>query len=152
MDTQPLTLPVAPARTKAPNPGLVLLTTAYIALIAWITLSTADDGSAVRSTSTWIIRMLERLPLGVSGEQWEFLLNIAMFAPLGLLLVLTFGARFFWVAALGGIALSLSLEGLQQFIPYRVPDVRDLLANGLGGVIGMFFGLAVLSVLPRRRE
>lgn len=130
---------------------LVILTLAYIALIGWVTLSTADNGSAVRESSTWIIRMLERLPLGINGEQWEFALNIAMFMPLGLLLVLTFGARFFWVAALGGIALSLSLEGLQQFIPYRVPDVRDLLANGLGGIIGMFFGLALLAMVPRRR-
>lgn len=149
MDTQPLTLPVAPATTRAPHSALAVLTVGYIALIGYITLSTADNGSAVRSSSTWIIRMLERLPVGLTGAQWEFLLNVAMFAPLGLLLVLTFGARFFWVAALGGIALSLSLEGLQQFIPYRVPDARDLVANGLGGVVGMFLGLAVLSV--RRR-
>lgn len=157
MDTQPLALPVQPTATRAakpahrPHPLLIAATAGYIALIGWITLSTADNGSAVRSTSTWIIRMLERLPLGLNGEQWEFALNIAMFAPLGFLLVLTFGARFFWVAALGGIALSLSLEGLQQFIPYRVPDARDLLANGLGGVIGMFFGVALLAALPRRR-
>ena len=128
-----------------------MLTIGYIALIGWVTLSTTDNGSAVRESSTWIIRMLERLPLGIDGPGWEFLLNIAMFMPLGLLLVLTFGARFFWVAALGGIALSLSLEGLQQFIPYRVPDPRDLLANGLGGIIGMFLGIAVLAVVQRRR-
>ena len=133
-----------------PHPALVVATVAYIALIGWITLSTADNGSAVRASSTWIIRMLERLPVGLNGAQWEFLLNVAMFAPLGLLLVLTFGARFFWVAALGGIALSLSLEGLQQFIPSRVPDVRDLVANGLGGIIGMFLGIAVLAMVPRR--
>jgi glycopeptide antibiotics resistance protein len=153
MDTQPLTLPVAakaPTANNAPQPALVILTAAYIALIGWITLSAADNGTAVRSTSTWIIGLLERLPLGISGEQWEFALNIGMFMPLGLLLVLTFGARFFWVAALGGIALSLSLEGLQQFIPSRVPDARDLLANGLGGIIGMFFGLALLAAVPRR--
>lgn len=156
MDTQPLALPIQPTATRGakpahrPHPALVVLTLGYIGLIGWVTLSTADYGSAVRESSTWIIRMLERLPLGVSGEQWEFLLNVAMFAPLGLLLVLTFGARFFWVAALGGIALSLSLEGLQQFIPYRVPDPRDLLANGLGGVVGMFLGLAILAAVARR--
>ena len=156
MDTQPLALPIQPTATGAakpahrPHPVLVALTLGYIALVGWITLSTADNGSAVRESSTWIIRMLERLPVGLDGAQWEFLLNVAMFAPLGLLLVLTFGARFFWVAALGGIALSLSLEGLQQFIPYRVPDARDLVANGLGGVVGMFFGLAVLAVLAMR--
>ena len=154
MDTQPLTLPIATARRAShrPNPVLVVLTLGYVALIGFITLSTAGGGSAARTTSTWIIRMLERLPLGINGPGWEFLLNVAMFAPLGMLLVLTFGARFFWVAALSGIALSLSVEGLQQFIPSRVPDVRDLLANGLGGVIGMFFGVALLAMVPRRRE
>ena len=157
MDTQPLALPIQPTVTRAakpahrPHPALVVLTLGYVALIGWITLSTADNGSAVRESSTWIIRMLERLPLGLNGEQWEFALNIAMFAPLGFLLVLTFGARLFWVAALGGIALSLSLEGLQQFIPYRVPDARDLVANGLGGVVGMFFGLASLAAIRPSR-
>lgn len=150
MDTQPLTLPVLPTRSL-PHPALVITTIGYIGLIGWVTLSSAGNGSAVRGTSTWIIAMLERLPLGLNGEQWEFALNIAMFAPLGILLVLTFGARFFWVAALGGIALSLSLEGLQQFIPYRVPDPRDLLANGLGGVVGMFLGVAILASRPRKR-
>lgn len=96
--------------------------------------------------------MLERLPLGLDGAQGEFLLNVAMFSTLDLLLMLTFGARFFRVAAPGGIALSLSLEGLQQFIPQPVPDVRDLLAMGLGGVVDMFAGLAILSVQRMRHS
>jgi glycopeptide antibiotics resistance protein len=142
MDTQPIALP---APRTARHPALILATIGYTALIGWITLSGAQHGSALRSTGTWIIRMLERLPFGISGPRWEFLLNVGMFLPLGLLLVLLFGARFFWVAALAALALTFSIEGLQHVIPYRVPDVRDLLANGLGGLVGTLLGVALLK-------
>lgn len=142
MDTQPIALPAARTGT---HPALIAATVAYTALVGWITLVSADTGSAMRVSSTWILRMLERLPLGISGERWEFLLNVAMFVPLGLLLTLTFGARFFWVAALAAVAFTLSIEGLQQFIPSRVPDPRDLIANGLGGVVGALVAAAALT-------
>ena len=148
MDTQPIALPVV---TTGRPPALIAATIAYSALICWITLSSADSGSVLRASSTWIIRMLERLPLGISGERWEFVLNFAMFVPLGVLLVLTFGARFFWVALIVSIALTFSFEALQQFIPYRVPDPRDLLANGAGGVVGTLLGVALLADLPRSK-
>jgi glycopeptide antibiotics resistance protein len=147
MDTQPIALPSPKIRK---HPALIVATVLYSALIGWITLSSTETGSAVRESSTWIIRMLERLPLGISGERWEFLLNVGMFVPLGLLLTLVFGARFFWVAALAAIAYTLSIEGLQQFIPYRVPDPRDLVANGLGGVAGTLLGVALLAARRAR--
>ena len=147
MDTQPIALPLPVTKR---NPGLIAATVAYSALIGWITLSSADSGSAVRETSTWVIRMLSSLPLGIRAQHWEFLLNLAMFVPLGVLLVLTFGARFFWVALVLVIALTFSIEALQQVIPYRVPDVRDLFANGLGGVVGTLLGVALLADSPRR--
>lgn len=143
MDTQPIALPAPRAST---HPALIAATVAYTALVGWITLVSADTGTAMRVSSTWIIRMLERLPLGIDGERWEFLLNVAMFVPLGMLLTLIFGARFFWVAALAAIAFTLSIEGLQQFIPSRVPDPRDLIANGLGGVVGAVLGVAALAL------
>lgn len=142
MDTQPIALP-APSSGK--HPALILATLGYTAVIGWITLSSAHGGSALRSLSSRVLHLLERLPVDVSGQQWEFLLNVALFIPLGTLLVLLFGARFFWVAALAAIAFTFSIEALQQVIPYRVPDVRDLLANGIGGVVGSLLGVALVK-------
>jgi hypothetical protein len=142
MDTQPIALP---APRSLAHPALIAATVAYTALIGWVTLASADTGSLVRDSSTWIIRMLVRLPLGINGAGWEFLLNVGMFLPLGVLLVLTFGARFFWVAMIAAVGLTLSIEGLQQFIPYRVADPRDLIANGIGGVLGTLIGVGLLA-------
>ena len=146
MDTAPIALPTSTVR-RLPHPALVVATVGYTAIIGVITLSNVESGSALRASSTWILRMLARLPLGLSAEKWEFALNIAMFVPLGVLLVLIFGARFFWVALVIALALTFSIEGLQQFIPSRVPDPRDLLANGLGGMLGTLFGVALLADL-----
>ena len=146
MDTAPIALPTSTVR-RLPHPALVIATVGYTALIGVITLSNVESGSALRASSTWILRMLAQLPLGLSAEKWEFALNIAMFVPLGVLLVLIFGARFFWVALVIALALTFSIEGLQQFIPSRVPDPRDLLANGLGGMLGTLFGVALLADL-----
>lgn len=142
MDTQPIALP-AP-RTVA-HPALIAATVGYTVLIGWVTLASADTGSLVRDSSTWIIRLLVRLPLGITGPGWEFLLNVGMFLPLGVLLVLTFGARFFWVAMIAAVGLTLSIEALQQFIPYRVADPRDLIANSIGGVLGTLIGVGLLA-------
>ena len=146
MDTAPIALPTSTVR-RLPHPALVVATVGYTALIGVITLSNVESGSALRASSTWILRMLAQLPLGLSAEKWEFALNIAMFVPLGVLLVLIFGARFFWVALVIALALTFSIEGLQQFIPSRVPDPRDLLANSLGGMLGTLFGVALLADL-----
>ncbi len=142
MDTQPIALPT-PRTSK--HPALIIATVAYTALIGWITLSSAQSGSALRSTSRWVLHLLERLPVDISSQRWEFLLNLGLFVPLGALLVLLFGARFFWVAALAALALTFSIEALQHFIPYRVLDPRDLMANGLGGVVGTLLGVGLLS-------
>jgi hypothetical protein len=142
MDTQPIALP---APRHVAHPGLIAATVAYTALIGWVTLASADTGSLVRDSSTWIIRLLVRLPLGINGPGWEFLLNVGMFLPLGVLLVLTFGARLFWVAIILSVALTLSIEAVQQFIPYRVSDPRDLIANGIGGVLGTLIGVGLLA-------
>ena len=125
---------------------VLVLTIAYLGVIGFITLSPGDSGSDVQGLSYRVISFLKSLPTGLSWDQLEFSLNIAMFVPLGVLLVLLFGPRFFWMAAVASLAVTFSIEGLQQLIPFRVPDTRDLLANGLGGLIGMFVGLALVGI------
>ena len=143
------------ARRRGPNPVILMLTIAYLGLIGFITLSPGDSGSDIQGLSYRVVSFLKQLPTGLSWDQLEFSLNIAMFVPLGVLLVLLFGPRFFWMAAVASLAVTFSIEGLQQLIPFRVPDTRDLLANGLGGLIGMFVGLALVGIArvlrPRAR-
>jgi VanZ family protein len=69
------------------------------------------------------------------------LLNLWIGAPLGALLVLGFGRN--WSlrtvlsrAALFGLGVSLTMEGMQLFVPERVSSLCDVVCNTLGAISG----------------
>ena len=76
----------------------------------------------------------------------EFLANVVLFVPAGALAVLWLGRRAAWWWAAGiGLALSGAVEGIQALmLTDRVADVRDLLANTLGSVVGALIARYVL--------
>ncbi len=89
--------------------------------------------------------------LGITffGYGWiEFVANILMFVPLGLLLTLLFAHP--WYGVVLALALSVAAELAQIVIPSRQPSLRDILANVLGAAIGA--ALAWLLVLRRGRR
>lgn len=68
-------------------------------------------------------------------------INVAAYIPLGLLLSIGCGARYgpargAVLATLAAAALSLVMEAVQMFLPLRIASNVDLLANGLGGLLG----------------
>jgi len=72
----------------------------------------------------------------------DFVANILMFAPLGLLFVLL--ARR-WTLALGAaVLLTVFIEVVQLGIPSRIADVNDVLLNSAGALLGVLLGVAVL--------
>ena len=142
------------------HPFLSLLTVLYLGFVGLVTLT---PGSEQPDYSWWAARVLDRLqrypdldPLTtrLSVERVEFLANIGLFVPLGVVLLLLFGSRGWWVALAAGIVLTSMIENVQRSIPGRVPDPRDVAANS----IGMFLGVALALVLTmpatlrRRRE
>ena len=67
--------------------------------------------------------------------------NVAAYVPLGLLLSIGFGARYgpargAAAAAFACALLSLAMESVQMFLPIRIASNVDLLANGLGALVG----------------
>lgn len=67
--------------------------------------------------------------------------NFAAYIPLGLLLSVGFGARLgpargAIAATLAATLLSLFMEAAQMFLPARIASNVDLLANGLGALVG----------------
>lgn len=112
--------------------------------LLWRTRATQTDYD-VLSPSTWL-----------GPDTWarvgtpEFVANILLFVPLGLLLRLALpGATWFGAVALGG-AVSVIIEMLQIWTP-RVSDPRDLVANTLGALIGALLGVVVAAVRDRSR-
>jgi hypothetical protein len=72
------------------------------------------------------------VPLSFTFEPYDFLENIAGFAPIGLVL----GEMGFFKAVLIGAAISTGAEFGQFFMMHRDPSTMDVLANVLGTVLG----------------
>ena len=71
----------------------------------------------------------------------DILFNFAAYVPLGFLLALSLRARSaapaaVTLACLICVALSLTLEAAQQYLPSRFASTVDLLVNGVGGTVG----------------
>lgn len=95
--------------------------------------------------------------LGLPYEQTfytlEFLANIVLFVPLGLLVPLAIGrlrSRVLWLTVLLGFVLSACIELAQLAIPGRVSDVRDVMSNTLGTVVGVLVVWALRPVVAPR--
>jgi len=75
----------------------------------------------------------------------DFSVNILGFFPLGYLLLSLFlpdGGKCFsrcLVVVFSGLILSLFIEVAQYYIPGRTSSMNDLLANGIGCVVGTFY-------------
>lgn len=116
--------------------GLVV----YAAVVVFVLLSPLSYGGFV-STIGNVLRY--RVGLTGFGYGWiEFIANILMFLPLGLLLTLVF--RHLWRGVALALALSIGAELAQMVIPARLASPRDVLANALGAVIGA--GVALLMM------
>lgn len=135
------------------HPFLSLTTLAYLGFVAWLTLT---PGSAAPTSSDLVMRVLARLQrydelAWLTYDRAEFLANVALFVPVGLFLLLLFGTRFWWVAAVAAFAMTSAIETAQRSIPGRVPDERDLAANGLGALIGIVVGIVLTLPATLRR-
>ena len=136
---------VAVGRGLVPGPvsrgPVVLLTLIWAAGVAFMTLR-PGSGLGVR---------LNLVPLQFDGRgsAVDAVLNVFVFVPLGLLLVLA-GAR---ILAVFGIALAttLTIEITQYLLDDgRTADVNDLITNTAGALLGavLMFGVRALA---RRR-
>ena len=138
------------------HPLLSLLTGGYLAFVAWLTLTPQVDAVGRISIIYWVLDALHGRGylLTIDDTQLEFLANIALFVPVGMFLLLLFGTRLWWVALTASFAMTTFIENAQRSIPGRVPDERDLVANGLGAVIGVIVALVVTlpATLRRRRQ
>jgi len=115
---------------------LALVLGLYLVLVGVITLDPSPPDTTKNPVVLWITDVT---PLTYGAV--EFLANIAMFVPIGVLVTLL--SRRWWMAAVVGFALTCAIEFTQTFLPARFPDVQDIFANTLGAVLGC---LAVTAV------
>lgn len=105
----------------------------------------------------WLTRALAAahghgLPERLDYAAVESLANVVYFVPLGLLVVLLAGARWWWAAIAAGLVVSACIEtGQALFLPARTATIDDVVANGVGAVLGAVVGVLLLSRAARRR-
>jgi glycopeptide antibiotics resistance protein len=123
--------------------ALQAITVGYLGVVGWITLGPQP----LDERSAGILRSVLGVLAGTDFTRWitydlvEFTANIAMFVPVGLLFLLLVGRRRWWLALAGGVALTCAIEFTQLFLPGRFSDVRDILANSLGALLGVVVAL-----------
>ena len=117
---------------------------AYLLVVLAVLVLPVGYGGIVIAIGDWL---RTDLSVGWFGYGWiEFAANVAMFAPLGLLLTLLLGQP--WRGVLLALALSASAELVQIVVPSRQASLRDIVANVLGAAIGA----AIAGILLSKRE
>lgn len=87
---------------------------------------------------------------------FDVVANVLGYAPLGFFLTLS-AMRMGWrthvvvLATLAAAALSFTMEGLQSYLPSRVPSLPDFLLNTLGAFVGAVLASALESLGVLRR-
>jgi glycopeptide antibiotics resistance protein len=112
--------------------GVYLVGLARVTL--WPRLGDDDGFDLVRTVLDWI----DSAGIGLTYSATEFLANIALFVPFGILVSLVWPRRRPWAVIALGLATSGAIELTQLlFLPHRVSDARDLVANTLGAAVGV---------------
>ena len=106
-----------------------------------------------RGFPTWIplLKMREDLAEGLSARQMRQILgNVLLFVPFGFALPLAVRwCRRAAVTVAIGATLSLSIEILQMVLPFRDPDIDDVVCNTIGTLIG-YVAFATVWRVARR--
>ena len=124
----------------------------YTAFVLVVTLSPRMPGTSfaagfVGAVLGWFHE--RGLLVGVEYLDVEFLANIGMFVPLGVLSAMLMPPRARWTLLLIGTAFSAFIESYQAlFLPGRYPELRDIVSNSLGFLLGA--GTALIAGEVRR--
>ncbi|MGN6126305.1 MAG: VanZ family protein [Humibacter sp.] len=134
------------------HPFLSVVTLAYLGVVGWVTLGPQPDFGGKNSV---VMRVLDILwehtaTAWVTYDGVEFTANIMMFLPIGLFFLLLFGRGRWWLAIGIPFLMTLGIETAQIWIPGRVSDIRDVISNTTGAIIGVLIGLMITAPRARR--
>ena len=125
---------------------------AFLVVVAVITFTPGPpDANGQRDLIAFLARAhTQGLPQWVTFGKVEFSANVLMFVPIGL-----FGAlalpRARWLIVPAAVAMSAVIEAVQAAdLPARVGTPRDVIANGVGALIGYLVATIVLTEIHRR--
>ncbi|MEP6478030.1 MAG: VanZ family protein [Rhodoglobus sp.] len=134
------------------HPVLSIATIAYLGIVGWVTLGPQPLDDSGRSILHQLVRFLARHDATgwITESRIEFGANVAMFIPIGMFFLLLLGRRRWWFAFAIAVCLTVGIEVSQQVLPTRVPDIRDIVANSTGALVGIL--AALLFTIPGARR
>lgn len=153
--TSPSRARLSASRPSRARPIAAVLLLLYAAAVLVVVMWPSPVDEKARGMLARILKGLhDRHLLEFLGyPQVEFLSNIALFIPLGVLLGLLLGRRIWGLAVLVCFAGSVAIELTQYvFLPARFATVDDVIANTLGALAGALVAGALLARWRRRRE
>jgi glycopeptide antibiotics resistance protein len=132
---------------------LSVVTFLYLGVVGFITLGPQPLDEGTDSLVWRLLGFFSRFDAlsWITYATLEFWANVAMFVPVGLFFLLLLGRRRWWVAILLGVALTCLIEFAQMFLPGRVSDPRDIVANSVGAFVGVIAALVVTWPAAVRR-
>ncbi len=90
-------------------------------------------------------------PLGFGIVEVEMLLNVLVFVPIGVFAAMLLPRKLWWVAVLGGAALSTAAEAFQYVVlSSRVGSLRDVVLNVVGTALGALVVFGIRTYIRRR--
>lgn len=130
-----------------------ILLAPYLVALLLITLLPGSEAGRVtgivETVATWLGAF--DIPYDVAYPIMEFLANIALFLPFGLLIAVAWPAMPRGRIVAAGFATSGAIELVQLMLPTRFSTLSDLIANTLGTVIGCAVAVLFAGFLRRRR-
>ncbi len=117
---------------------LRLVFAVYLVAVGFLVWSPAPDAVQVTGIIAVVARWLGTfgLPFEPTWVVLEFLANIALVVPFGVLALIAYRWMRVWSATIAGLVTSGIIEGVQLFLPTRFSTVSDLVANTSGALIG----------------
>ena len=141
----------SPSRVRLVLCGILLLF--YVGVVLLVTMWPTPMDTGFPAAVDRLLAIMHRygVPEWFGFTKLEFSANVAMFVPLGFLLTLTLPKRGWWVALLLLPAFSGAIELTQgQWLTARFATVSDVIANTLGGWIGLILAALVRAVVHER--
>lgn len=120
-------------------------TAIYLVFVAVVTLTPQPAPGRPPAFVMQVLALLHQcgVPPWFGYDELEFSANIALFVPVGALLAWWWGRERWWLVGVVGFAMTVTIEVVQFAIPGRFPDLRDVVANTLGTLVGLGVTLAL---------
>ena len=126
---------------------------AYGAVVAAVTMSPTPLDSGYRGTIDKVLALLHRngLPERFDYPEVEFAANILMFIPIGFFIGLVLPRVAVWAGIFIVPALSGAIEFIQgQLLAERFSTLNDVIANTIGGWIGLLAAIIIRAIVHYR--